>query len=46
MTINGKSSKVIVTLPFSDILETVKDKINNLKYHYLSEISSTKFITI
>ena len=23
----------MVTLPFSDILETVKEKMNNLKYH-------------
>ena len=23
----------MVTLPFSDILETVKEKINKLKYH-------------
>ena len=33
MTINGKFSKAMVSLPFSDILETVKEKVNELKYH-------------
>ena len=33
MMINGKSSKAIVSLPFSEVLETVKEKINELKYH-------------
>ena len=33
MTINGKASKVTVLLPFSDVLETVKEKINELQYH-------------
>ena len=33
MAINGKSSKVMVSLPLSDVLETVKEKINELKYH-------------
>ena len=33
MTINGKASKDMVSLAFSDILETVKEKINELKYH-------------
>ena len=33
MTINGKASKVMVSLLFNDALETVKEKINELKYH-------------
>ena len=33
MTINGKASKVMVSLPFSDVLETAKEKINKFKYH-------------
>ena len=33
MTINGKASKVMVPLPFSDVLETAKEKINKFKYH-------------
>ena len=35
MPINGKASRVMVLLPFSDSLETVKEKINELKYHLL-----------
>ena len=33
MTINGKASKVIVSFPLSAVLETIKEKINKLKYY-------------
>ena len=33
MTVNGKASKAMVSQPFSDILETVKEKVNELEYH-------------
>ena len=33
MTINEKASKVMVSFPFGDILETLKETFNELKYH-------------
>lgn len=33
MMITRKSSKVMASLPFSDVLETVMEKISELKYH-------------
>ena len=33
MTINGKTSKVLVSLPYIDVLETVTQKIKEVKYH-------------
>ena len=33
MMITRKSSKVTALLPFSDVLETVMEKISELKYH-------------
>ena len=33
MAINGKASKVMVYLPFNEVLEILKEKINELKYH-------------
>ena len=33
MEINEKASEFMVLLPFSDVLETVEKKINELKYH-------------
>ena len=44
MTVSGKICKVMVLLPFSDVLETVKETINELKC--LSEMNSKTFITI
>ena len=47
MTINGKTSKVIVSLSFSDVLGTVKEKINELKYHALREkCPNTEFFLV
>ena len=34
VAVNGKSRKVMVSLPFSDVLEILKKKINELKYHF------------
>ena len=42
MTINGKASNVMVFLPFSDVLETVKEKTNELKYQQLVRIEQYK----
>ena len=33
MTISGKASKVLVPLHYSDVLKTLTQKINELKYH-------------
>lgn len=33
MKINEKASKFMVLWPFSDVLETVEEKINELKHH-------------
>ena len=33
MEINEKASEFMVLLPFSDVLETVEKKINELKHH-------------
>ena len=36
----------MTSLPFTDILETVKKKINKLKYHPFVRMNSREFITI
>ena len=42
MTINGKASKVMVSLSFSEFSETVKEKINELKYRAFVRIEQYK----
>ena len=37
VAVNGKSRKVMVSLPFSDVLEILKKKINELKYHFFCQ---------